>query len=133
MQQDNGRDFMKVLAMRDAKAGLSATLDEAQRERVLITRNGKPSAIVIGVKGRDFEDVLLMSNPKFWEMIEASRKNPETYSIEEVREYFAGKDAKDTAKPPARAVKRAGRAAPPSKAMQPTRAQSRGARQRTRG
>jgi prevent-host-death family protein len=62
---------MRVLAMRDAKTGLSATLDEAQHDRVLITRNGKPSAIVIGVEGREFEDVLLMSNPKFWEMIEA--------------------------------------------------------------
>jgi prevent-host-death family protein len=88
---------MKVLAMRDAKTGLSATLDEAQHDRVLITRNGKPSAIVIGVEGRDFEDVLLMSNPKFWEMIEASRKNPKTYSMEEIREHFAEKDSKDDA------------------------------------
>ena len=96
---------MKVLAMREAKAGLSATLDEAQHERVLITRNGKPSAIVIGVEGHDFEDVLLMSNPKFWEMIEASRKDPTTYSIEEVRKHFAEKDAKESASTPKR-VKR---------------------------
>ena len=86
---------MRVLAMRDAKTGLSATLDEAQRDRVLITRNGKPSAIVIGVEGREFEDVLLMSNPRFWEMIEASRKNPKMYSMAEVREHFARKDAAD--------------------------------------
>ncbi len=84
---------MRVLAMRDAKTGLSATLDEAQRDRVLITRNGKPSAIVIGVEGREFEDVLLMSNPKFWEMIEASRKNTKMYSMDEVRKHFAQKDA----------------------------------------
>jgi|GEM_PF-612314 prevent-host-death family protein len=121
---------MKVLAMRDAKTGLSATLDEAQHERVLITRNGKPSAIVIGVEGRDFEDVLLMSNPKFWEMIEASRKNPKSYSMDEVRQYFAEKDAKDTAVQGTR--QRLAKTGPPDKA-QPTRAQSRGARQRTRG
>ena len=96
---------MKVLATREAKAGLSATLDEAQHERVLITRNGKPSAIVIGVEGHDFEDVLLMSNPKFWEMIEASRKDPTTYSMEEVRKHFAEKDAKEAASTPKR-VKR---------------------------
>lgn len=122
---------MKVLAMRDAKTGLSATLDEAQHERVLITRNGKPSAVVIGVEGRDFEDVLLMSNPKFWEMIEASRKNPKTYSMEEIRGYFADKDAKEAAAPPKR--RRAARTAPPNKAMQPTTTQPRGARQRARG
>jgi len=124
---------MKVLAMRDAKTGLSATLDDAQHERVLITRNGKPSAVVIGVEGRDFEDVLLMSNPKFWEMIEASRRNPKTYSIEEVRDYFATKDAKESVQPSAKKAKRARRAAPPNKAMQPARAQAGSARQRTRG
>lgn len=102
---------MKVLAMREAKAGLSATLDEAQHERVLITRNGKPSAIVIGVEGREFEDVMLMSNPKFWEMIEASRRNPTTYSMDEVRKHFAEKDAAATAPkrargPRARAARR---------------------------
>jgi prevent-host-death family protein len=122
---------MKVLAMRDAKTGLSATLDEAQHERVLITRNGKPSAIVIGVEGRDFEDVLLMSNPKFWAMIEASRKNPKTYSMEEVRQYFAEKDEKDAATQDTR--QRVPKTAPPNKAMQPTSTKPRSARQRSRG
>ena len=111
---------MKVLAMRDAKTGLSATLDEAQRERVLITRNGKPSAIVIGVEGRDFEDVLLMSNPKFWEMIEASRKDPRTYSLEEARAYFADKDARaSTAQPPPARRRAAGKELP-NRPLQPT-------------
>ena len=107
---------MRVLALRDAKTGLSATLDEAQRDRVLITRNGKPSAIVIGVEGREFEDVLLMSNPRFWEMIEASRKNPKMYSMDEVRQHFARKDAADdtTRRPPGR------RKTPPNKALQRT-------------
>ena len=88
---------MKVLAIREAKAGLSATLDEAQHERVLITRNGKPSAIVIGVEGHDYEEVLLMANPRFWEMIEASRKDPTTYTMDEIRHHFAEKDAKERA------------------------------------
>lgn len=107
---------MRVLAMRDAKTGLSATLDEAQHDRVLITRNGKPSAIVIGVEGREFEDVLLMSNPRFWEMIEASRKNPKVYSMDEVRQYFAQKDSKDDVT----RRQRVGRKTPSSKALQRT-------------
>ena len=122
---------MKVLAMRDAKTGLSATLDEAQHERVLITRNGKPSAIVIGVEGRDFEDVLLMSNPKFWEMIEASRRNPKTFSMEEVRQYFAEKDEKDAAAQDTR--RPVAKTAPPNKEMQPASTKPRSARQRARG
>ena len=84
---------MKVLAIREAKAGLSAALDEAQHERVLITRNGKPSAIVIGVEGHDYEDVLLMSNPRFWEMIEASRRDPTTYTMAEIRKRYEERDA----------------------------------------
>jgi prevent-host-death family protein len=108
---------MKVLAMRDAKAGLSATLDEAQHDRVLITRNGKPSAIVIGVEGREFEDVLLMSNPRFWEMIEASRGNPRTYSMAEVRKYFAVKDSHGTRPGPRQ--RRTENKSPPSQASKP--------------
>jgi prevent-host-death family protein len=100
---------MKVLAIREAKAGLSATLDEAQHERVLITRNGKPSAIVIGVEGHDYEDVLLMSNPRFWEMIEASRKDPTTYTMDEIRRHFAEKDAKEQATPGKRPKRSVGR------------------------
>jgi prevent-host-death family protein len=76
---------MKVVAVREAKAGLSGTLDDAQHERVLITRKGKPCAVVVGVEGRDFEDVLLMSNPTFWAMIETSRRDPTTFSLAEVR------------------------------------------------
>jgi prevent-host-death family protein len=102
--------------MRDAKTGLSATLDEAQRDRVLITRNGKPSAIVIGVEGREFEDVLLMSNPRFWEMIEASRKTSKMYSMDEVRRHFAQQDASDK-----ETQQRQGRRKPPpNKALQRT-------------
>ncbi len=109
---------MKVLAMRDAKTGLSSTLDEAQSERVLITRNGKPSAIVIGVEGRDFEDVLLMSNPKFWEMIEASRANPRTFSMEEVRAHFSEKDTPGAE--PSQSKRAAAPKKPPNKPPQPT-------------
>ncbi|MCC6766966.1 MAG: type II toxin-antitoxin system Phd/YefM family antitoxin [Deltaproteobacteria bacterium] len=97
---------MRVLAIREAKSGLSATLEDAQRERILITRNGRPCAIVIGVEGRDLEDVMLMSNPRFWRMIEASRKDPRTYSLDEVRAHFAAAAARPTG---GRSGKRAGR------------------------
>ena len=61
---------MKVIAVREAKQQLSACIDRAQKERVLITRRGKPAALVIGVQGQDLEEVLLMQNPRFWELIE---------------------------------------------------------------
>ena len=78
---------MKVVAVREAKQQLSGCIDTAQKERVLITRHGKPAALVIGVQGQDLEEVLLMQNPRFWELIERRRKQP-TVSLADVRKRF---------------------------------------------
>ena len=75
---------MKVVALREAKQQLSGCVVHAQRERVLITKQGRPAALMIGVEGHDLEDVLLMQNPRFWRMIEARRTLP-TVSLDEVR------------------------------------------------
>lgn len=78
---------MKVIAVREAKQQLSGYIETAQKERILITKRGKPAAVVIGVEGRDFEDVMLMQNPRFWQLIEARRKQP-TVSLDAVRKRF---------------------------------------------
>ena len=75
---------MKVVALREAKQELSGCEVRAQHERVLITKHGRPAALMIGVEGHDLEDVLLMQNPRFWKMIEARRSEP-TLVIDEVR------------------------------------------------
>lgn len=67
---------MKVVAIKEAKAKLSGYCDEAQRQRVLITRHGKPFALVIGVEGQDLEHVMTASNPDFWRLIEERRREP---------------------------------------------------------
>ena len=59
---------MKVVGMKEAKASLSGYCEHAQEERVLITRHGKPVALMIGVEGQDLEDVLTASNPDFWRL-----------------------------------------------------------------
>ena len=42
---------MKELQLKDAKAGLSAVVDDAVRGKPsIITRHGKPEAIVLGMK-----------------------------------------------------------------------------------
>jgi prevent-host-death family protein len=75
---------MKTVALREAKQSLSGFVAQAQRERVLITKHGKPAALVIGVEGQDIEDVLLSQDPDFWKLVEARRRQP-TLSIAEVR------------------------------------------------
>ena len=76
---------MKVVAVREAKASLSEYIDKAQRDRVLITKHGKPVALVIGVEGEDLEDLLTMANPRFWEMIEDRRRKDGSSTLAEVR------------------------------------------------
>jgi prevent-host-death family protein len=76
---------MKVVAVREAKASLSEYIEEAQRDRVLITKHGKPAALVIGVEGETLEDLLTMGNPRFWEMIENRRREKGSSTLAEVR------------------------------------------------
>jgi len=76
---------MKVVALGEAKNSLSAYVDDAQNDRVLVTRHGKPAALIIGVEGEDFEDLMTRSDPKFWQMIEARRRASKTISADEMR------------------------------------------------
>jgi len=130
---------MKLVAMHEAKAKLSEYVAQSQKDRVLITSHGKPVAIVIGVEGEDMEDLLTRSDRKFWEMIERVREQP-TVPLAEAQPYFDAADAFEAkhGRPmtPAEARKllvKKTKTTPPNKAMQPTRAQARSARQRTRG
>jgi prevent-host-death family protein len=42
---------MKVVALGRAKNEFSACVEEAQHDRVLVTRHGRPAALIIGVAG----------------------------------------------------------------------------------
>lgn len=65
---------MKTVALREAKQSLSGYVARSQRERVLITKHGRPAAVVIGVEGHDVEEVLLAQDPAFWKLIEQRRQ-----------------------------------------------------------
>ncbi len=76
---------MKVVALAKAKNELSAYVEEAQRGRVLVTRHGRPAALIIGVEGEEFEDLMTRSDPEFWQMIETRRSTSKTISASEMR------------------------------------------------
>lgn len=76
---------MKVVALGEAKNSLSAYVKDAQADRVLVTRHGKPAALIIGVEGENFEDLMTRSDPDFWRMIEARRKTSRLVSASEMR------------------------------------------------
>lgn len=53
---------------------LDACVKNARHERVVLTRKGKPVALVVGVEGLDEEQLQLGSRGAFWTLIEARRK-----------------------------------------------------------
>ena len=63
---------MKVIGLKDTN--LDACVSEAQRERIVITRNGKPVAVVVGVEGLDAEQVELGTDPEFWALMTRRRR-----------------------------------------------------------
>lgn len=60
-------------------------VEESQIDRVVITKHGKPTAVLVGVEGDDWEDVVLQTDPTFWKLIR-SRREEETISLEELKE-----------------------------------------------
>lgn len=63
--------IMKVINLE--RASLDTCIRESQRERVVITREGKPVALIVGVEGLDKEQLELGTSDKFWELIRERR------------------------------------------------------------
>ena len=63
---------MKTIGLEHAT--LEVCIKDARRGRVVVTRKGKPVALVVGVKGLDEEQLQLGSSEKFWTLIEARRR-----------------------------------------------------------
>ena len=70
---------MKTVSVRDLQKRVKACIDEAQDDRVVITRRGKPAALLLGVEGKDWE-----TDPTFWKLIQQRRKEP-TISFKELK------------------------------------------------
>ncbi|HEU4395943.1 MAG TPA: type II toxin-antitoxin system Phd/YefM family antitoxin [Planctomycetota bacterium] len=65
---------MKTVSVRDLQKTLRKRVDESQKERVIVTRRGHPAAVLIGVEGMDWEQVLLQTDDAFWRTIRRRRK-----------------------------------------------------------
>lgn len=62
---------MKVIDFKDST--LETCVNDARSERVVITRDGRPVALVVGIEGLDEEQIALGSDPDFWQLIESRR------------------------------------------------------------
>ncbi len=81
---------MKKVALSEVKDDLSHYVDRAQREEIVITRHGRPAAILIGFKDEDaWFDYRLEHDPRFVKRIEDARRSYRQgrgVPIEQVRE-----------------------------------------------
>ena len=75
---------MKTVNARDLQKKIKECVDMSQQDQVIITRRGQPAAVMVGVEGKDWEEVVLQTSPTFWKLIEERRKES-TMSMKELR------------------------------------------------
>lgn len=75
---------MRTVSVRELQQSIKACVEYSQQDRVVVTQHGEPSAILIGVKGLDWESIVLETSAPFWKMIRKRRAEP-TISLAEAR------------------------------------------------
>jgi antitoxin (DNA-binding transcriptional repressor) of toxin-antitoxin stability system len=76
---------MKEITVEQLASETPALLRLAQSERVIVIRDGKPLALLLGLEYKDEEDYALEKDTEFWQMIEERRKGNKTVSLAEVK------------------------------------------------
>ena len=79
---------MKTVTVRDLQKSVRECVDIAQEERVVITRHGRPAAVLVGIEGEEWESVVLQTSAAFWGLIRKRREEP-TISLEEMKAKLA--------------------------------------------
>jgi antitoxin (DNA-binding transcriptional repressor) of toxin-antitoxin stability system len=68
---------------------INGYVSAAQKEQVIVIRDGRPCALLVGMENRDAEDFHYMTSPEFWRMIEEARRMP-TVPLEQVKAQLFG-------------------------------------------
>ena len=89
---------MKIMGVRKAKDGFTSCLEEAQHDRIVITRHGQPIAVISGVEGLDLEQVIAGMDDELWQTIEDRRKHPRMVSLAEARRRLKGRPRRPTSR-----------------------------------
>ena len=65
---------MRIASVADVKAHFSAYMKESEAGPVVITRNGKPTAVLVNIVDEDELDGLLLAySPKFRRLLQVAR------------------------------------------------------------
>jgi prevent-host-death family protein len=83
---------MKQIGIREARAHLPRLVKRAQGETHVLTHHGRPTALLVGVDGYDYEDLVRMLDPEFWKMLARRRASRRpTLSLAELDERLASR------------------------------------------
>ncbi len=63
---------MKVVPVAEAKAHLSELLNIAEEELVVVTRKGRPTAVLLSITDEDLEGLILARSAKVREILDRS-------------------------------------------------------------
>lgn len=97
---------MKIASVAEVKSQLSAFLKAAESGPVVVTRNGRAVAVIVGVQDEDEIERLLMAySPRLQAILEASRKQIREGDVLSHDEFWAEVRAKRTPKRPGRKPK----------------------------
>jgi prevent-host-death family protein len=69
---------------KELKQNMDLILTRAQSERIVISRHGKPCAVLVGIEDYDAEDLGLASSEEFWRMIRLRRASGKSFPLEDV-------------------------------------------------
>lgn len=88
---------MKIAPVADVKARLSAYLRESEKGPIIVTRNGKPVAVLIAVQDEDeLERLMLAHSPRLRSILETGKRQIGESGGMEHKEFWqqveAGKD-----------------------------------------
>ena len=85
---------MKIASVAEIKAQFSAFLKSSENGPVVVTRNGKPVAVIVGVADEDEIERLLMAySPRLQAMLEESRKQIRAGDVLGHEEFWAAVEA----------------------------------------
>ncbi len=81
---------MKIVPLNEVKNRFSTYLELSKREDIVVTKNGRPAAILHAVTDEDIEDYLFESDPRFIARIEALRQKLKKIQSGKIKELKGG-------------------------------------------
>jgi prevent-host-death family protein len=84
---------VKTVSEAELLNNLGAVLKAAQKDRIVLTRDGKPSVVLLGVEAYDEEQLKLAGSQEFWRQIEERRRDPAAVPLADFKARLKAKEA----------------------------------------